>query len=80
MQLVDLGLLPGAPTFRITNCFVNALRENLFYQHIVYPTIQRGSDNPHILDLVISTDNFVCDIEYLSPLGMSDHSVLKFNL
>jgi len=22
----------------------------------------------------------VSDIEYLSPLGMSDHSVLKFNL
>jgi len=45
-------------------CFVNALRENLFYQHVVYPTRQWGSDHPHILDLVISTDNFVSDTEY----------------
>jgi len=33
-------------------CFVNALRENLFYQHVVYPTRQWGSDHPHILDLL----------------------------
>jgi len=29
------------------------------------------------LDLVLSDENFVSDIDYLSPLGKSDHSVLR---
>ena len=52
----------------------------LLFQHVVQPTRQRGSDMPHTLDLIITSDNFLTDIEYLSPLGMSDHSVLKFSL
>jgi len=59
--------------------FVNSIRENSLYQHVVYPTRQRGSDTPHILDLVISSDNFLSDISHLSPIGYSDHCVLKFN-
>lgn len=59
--------------------FVNCLRENSIIQHVVYCTRQRGSDTPHILDLVISSDNFVSDITHLSPLGNSDHCVLHFN-
>jgi hypothetical protein len=58
--------------------FINSLRENLFHQHVVKPTRQRGTDIPHILDLIITSDNFITDIEHLSPLGMSDHSVLIF--
>ena len=34
---------------------------------------------PHILDLVISSDNFINEIDYLSPLGKSDHMVLHFS-
>ena len=60
--------------------FVNALRGIFLFQHASQPTRQRGSDPPHTLDLIITSDNFLSDIEYLSPLGMSDHSVLKFNL
>ena len=29
------------------------------------------------MDLVLSDENFVSDIDYLSPLGKSDHSVLR---
>jgi len=47
-------------------------------QHVDKPTRQRGSDTPHILDLVISRDCILTDIEYASPLGMSDHAVLMF--
>jgi len=39
---------------------------------------QWSTDTPHILDLVITSDNFVLEIEHLSPLGMSDDCVLKF--
>ena len=58
--------------------FVSSLRENLLMQHVVNPTRQRGSDTPHILDLVITSEDFVSEIAHLSPLGMSDHCTLKF--
>ena len=47
-------------------------------QHVVHPTRQHGSDTPHTLDLVITSEDFVSEIEHISPLGMSDHCVLKF--
>jgi len=59
--------------------FVNTLGENSLLQHVVSPTRQRGSDAPHILDLVIFSANFVSDIVHLSPLGNSNHCVLHFN-
>ena len=59
--------------------FVRALRKNFLIQHATEPTRYRGADTPHILDLVISNDNFVSDITHLSPLGHSDHCVLSIN-
>ena len=58
--------------------FISTLRENLLMQHVVNPTRHRGSDTPHTLDLIITSDDFVSEIEHLRPLGMSDHCVLKF--
>ena len=48
-------------------------------QHITFPTRARGSNEPSLLDLVISNDDFIDNIEYLSPLGKSDHSVLSIS-
>ena len=59
--------------------FIKVIRENLFTQHIYEPTRQRGKDTPHILDLVISSDDLVDEIEFMSPLGMSDHAVISFS-
>jgi len=39
--------------------FVSSLRENLLRQHVLTPTRQRGIDTPHILDLVITSEDFV---------------------
>jgi len=58
--------------------FVSSLRENLLRQHVLTPTRQRGIDTPHILDLVITSEDSVSEITHLSPLGMSDHCILKF--
>ncbi|MFZ2538708.1 MAG: reverse transcriptase family protein [Oscillospiraceae bacterium] len=58
--------------------FIKTLRENLLEQHIMKPTRQRGKDTPHILDLIISSGNIVTDIIHESPLGLSDHALLKF--
>jgi len=48
-------------------------------QHVVNPTRHRGSDTPHTLDLIITSDDFISEIKPLSPLGMSGHCVLKFS-
>jgi len=58
--------------------FVKSLRENLLLQRVVYPTRQHGTDTPHILDLVLTSFDFVSEVDHLSPLGNSDHCVLKF--
>jgi len=46
-------------------------------QHVTNPTRQRAGDAPHTLDLVITFEKFISDIQHLNPLGMSDHCVLK---
>lgn len=56
--------------------FIQCLRKNLLCQHVLEPTRARGTNNPHILDLVISSDDFIDEVFNLSPLGKSDHSVL----
>ena len=58
--------------------FINTLHKNFLIQHVSEPTRQRGSDEPHTLDFIISSDNCLAELDYLSPLGMSDHSVLMF--
>ena len=56
--------------------FIDVLRDNMLIQHVDIPTRARGSDVPHILDLVITNDSFIDNIDYLAPLGNSDHSLL----
>jgi len=48
-------------------------------QHVVNSTRQHGTDAPHILDLVLSSGDFVSEVDHLSPLGNSDHCVLQFS-
>ena len=52
-------------------------------QHIYQPTRIRGTDTPRILDLVLTNEiNMIERIEYLPPLGASDHLTIaaKLNL
>ena len=44
--------------------------------HIMNQTRARGQKEPNILDLVLTDDQIIDDIQYLSPLGKSDHAVL----
>ena len=59
--------------------FLDILRKNYLSQHIDKPTRIRGDDEPHILDLVITNEPFIDHIEYLAPLGKSDHSILNIH-
>ena len=45
------------------------MHDNFLSQHIMNLTRARGQNEPHILDLVLTDDQIIDDIEYLSPLG-----------
>jgi len=59
-----------------SNEFIEVLRDNFLIQNVTFPTHARGGDTPHILDLVISNDNFIDNIDYCAPLGKTDHATL----
>ena len=59
--------------------FIECIRDNFLSQHVQEPTRVRGNDTPNLLDLVFTNErNMIDSIEYQSPLGKSDHSVLSF--
>ena len=60
-----------------TYLFLEGIRDTYLYQHTFEPTRRRMSNEPHILDLILTLDEHdVIDIKNLSPFGKSDHSVL----
>lgn len=60
--------------------FLEALRDSFLYQHVLEPTRRRGSDEPSTLDLILTgEEEQISDLNYIAPLGKSDHSVLLFN-
>ena len=61
--------------------FIKALQDCYLYQHVSEPTRYRQNENPNLLDLVLSgEEGMVCDLDYLPPLGESDHVCIKFNV
>lgn len=64
----------------IHNMLLNTIRDCYLQQSIDECTRARGNDEPSLLDLVLSYDkSYVEDIEYLSPIGRSDHAIICFN-
>ena len=59
---------------------MQCLEDNFYFQHVDQPTRIRGTDRPNILDLIITNDDNISDLEYESPLGKSDHRVMFFNV
>ena len=55
---------------------MNTLHTLLLLQHVNFPTRARGTDTPYLLDLVITDDQLINNIDPLPPLGKSDHVVL----
>ena len=69
--------MPGLSESSEEFLFVAALRDCNFYQHITKLTRIRHGQETSILDLLITNDEgMIEDIEYLSPLGKSDHIVV----
>jgi len=59
--------------------FLSCSRNNLLLQHVTEPTRFRASDEPHILDLILSDEKFISNLEYLCPVGKRDRVVLSFD-
>ena len=59
--------------------FVEELRASYLYQHVEEATRGRGSNEPHVLDLIITNEEEMIDaMEVNAPLGKSDHSVIEY--
>ena len=59
---------------------LEAMREGYLTQHVSKPTRYRSQQKPNILDLIFTKDGIDSDIDsiyYCSPLGKSDHILLK---
>ena len=57
--------------------FVETIQDN---QHTRKPTRWRGTDTPHILDLIITNEEtMISNLEHVSLLGKSDHCVLNLD-
>lgn len=62
-----------------SDLFVECLRDCFLTQHVDKPTRFRGDQKPSILDLILTNEeNVVSDVQYLAPVGSSDHCTLLF--
>ena len=63
----------------INNQLIEMMRDCYLQQIIMESTRARGSNIPSLLDLVFYyNEDQICKLEYLSPLGKSDHCILNF--
>ena len=61
--------------------FVDATRDAYLEQMVIRPTRNRDGQNSNILDLVfVNEASIISDIDHTSPIGKSDHQVLRFSL
>ena len=60
--------------------FIEAVHDSFLFQHVTEVTRSRGNDNPSLIDLIFTDEEMqVSGIQYHSPLGKSDHSVILFD-
>ena len=60
--------------------FIECLRDCYLHQHVEEPTRRRGSDEPSLLDLILTNEEMqVSNVTHHSPLGKSDHDFISFD-
>jgi len=61
--------------------FLDAVNDSYLHQHVTNPTRARANQCPGVLDLVLTNEeNMLSDLQFMAPLGKSDHAVLSFEL
>ena len=74
-------MAPGNNQDDYNHKFIECIRNSFLFQHIIENTRQRGDDSPSCLDLLFTNEeNMIKNIDYLAPLGKSDHSIIKFEI
>ena len=59
---------------------LETVQDCYFYQNVKKTTRSRGTDTATVIDLIFTNEELeLNNLEYHSPLGKSDHSVLTFN-
>ncbi len=62
--------------------FLETIRDSYLFQHVTENTRGRGTDTPHLLDLLLTNEEgMIGQVNHEAPLGKSDHCTLifKFN-
>ena len=58
-----------------------SVNDSYLHQHVKNLTRPRANQCPSILDLVLTNEeNMISDLQFMAPLGKSDHAVLSFVL
>ena len=71
---------PGDDTSSDEYIFIETLRDTYLHQHVVSHTRGRGTDQPRLLDLVLTNEEGMVEkLKNDAPLGKSDHSLIEFN-
>ena len=60
--------------------FIKTLHDCFLYQHVTEPTWYREGEKPNLLDLILTSEGMVHDLNYHPPLGESDHLCLRFDV
>ena len=60
--------------------FIQAVQGSYLHQHVSDATRFQGSDRPSLLDLVLTNEEGMDNIEHAAPLGKSDHSIIKITV
>ncbi len=57
--------------------FLKAIQDTFWFQHTLQPTRYRENQTPSLIDLVLtSEEDMITNIQYLPPLGKSDHIIM----
>ena len=64
-----------------SHAFLETIHDCFLFQKVMEPTRYRDGNTPHILDLILCTeDQLVRGLTYLPGIGKSDHICLRFSL
>ena len=63
-----------------SSVFMETVNDLFLYQHVGENTRYRGDQTPSRLDLIFTNEiNMITDLDYMPPIGASDHSCLLFD-
>ena len=79
-NLKSIDWTTGDSRNQVEKEFINACTDAFLIQHVREPTRGRSGQEPSLLDLILTTaDDNINNLQYLSPIGASDHACLVFD-